>query len=165
MVPDQNHRSLQQVKSRSHRLTNFTAPSNHPPHKPAGVTPEQQFVKVMNDELVEIMGAEQSPLARRTDGKPTVILLAGLQGTGKTTAAAKLAKCVVVVKNHPRSVFHGGRLNRHTEVVPAARRNTAAKLTKCTRFAGGGVLFSASKGQKPTSNVREICLFIVVRHE
>eukprot|EP00903_Cladosiphon_okamuranus_P011894 g11171.t1 len=57
-----------------------------------GVTPEQQFVKVMNDELVEIMGAEQSPLARRTDGKPTVILLAGLQGTGKTTAAAKLAK-------------------------------------------------------------------------
>lgn len=57
-----------------------------------GVTPEQQFVKVMNDELVEIMGAEQAPLARRTDGSPTVILLAGLQGTGKTTAAAKLAK-------------------------------------------------------------------------
>lgn len=58
----------------------------------SGVTPEQQFVKIMNDELVEIMGAEQAPLARRTDGKPTVILLAGLQGTGKTTAAAKLAK-------------------------------------------------------------------------
>ncbi|CAN0119483.1 unnamed protein product [Scytosiphon promiscuus] len=57
-----------------------------------GVSPEQQFVKVMNDELVEIMGAEQAPLARRTDGKPTVVLLAGLQGTGKTTAAAKLAK-------------------------------------------------------------------------
>lgn len=52
-------------------------------------------MKVMNDELVEVMGAQQSPLARRTDGKPTVILLAGLQGTGKTTAAAKLAKCVV----------------------------------------------------------------------
>lgn len=59
---------------------------------PPGVTPEQQFVKVMNDELVEVMGAEQAPLARRTDGNPTVILLAGLQGTGKTTAAAKLAK-------------------------------------------------------------------------
>lgn len=58
------------------------------------MSPEQQFVKVMNDELVEIMGAEQAPLARRTDGKPTVVLLAGLQGTGKTTAAAKLAKCV-----------------------------------------------------------------------
>ncbi|CBN76263.1 PFfh, plastid Ffh subunit of the signal recognition particle [Ectocarpus siliculosus] len=57
-----------------------------------GVTAKQQFVNVMNDELVEIMGAEQAPLARRTDGKPTVILLAGLQGTGKTTAAAKLAK-------------------------------------------------------------------------
>ena len=49
-------------------------------------------MKVMNDELVEIMGAEQAPLARRSDGSPTVILLAGLQGTGKTTAAAKLAK-------------------------------------------------------------------------
>lgn len=46
----------------------------------------------MNDELVEIMGAEQAPLSRRSDGSPTVILLAGLQGTGKTTAAAKLAK-------------------------------------------------------------------------
>lgn len=57
-----------------------------------GVTPEQQFIKVMNDELVKIMGAEQAPLARRTDGEPTVILMAGLQGTGKTTAAAKLAK-------------------------------------------------------------------------
>lgn len=40
------------------------------------------------------MGSKQAPLARRTDGNPTVILLAGLQGTGKTTAAAKLAKCV-----------------------------------------------------------------------
>ncbi|CAN0464752.1 unnamed protein product, partial [Hapterophycus canaliculatus] len=68
------------------------------PPKIAGVSPEQQFVKVMNDELVEIMGAEQAPLARRTDGKPTVVLLAGLQGTGKTTAAAKLAKWVHGVK-------------------------------------------------------------------
>ena len=62
-----------------------------------GVTPEQQFIKVMNDELVEIMGSEQAPLASRTDGNPTVILLAGLQGTGKTTAAAKLAKCAKIV--------------------------------------------------------------------
>lgn len=80
----------------------FCCPLDDPPppgarhnnEQHAGVTAEQQFVKVMNDELVEIMGAEQAPLARRTDGKPTVILLAGLQGTGKTTAAAKLAKCV-----------------------------------------------------------------------
>lgn len=62
----------------------------------AGISPEQQFVQVMNHELVEIMGSKQAALARRTDGNPTVILLAGLQGTGKTTAAAKLAKCVPI---------------------------------------------------------------------
>lgn len=60
----------------------------------AGVSPEQQFVKIMNDELVALMGSHQAPLARREDGSPTVILMAGLQGTGKTTASAKLAKCV-----------------------------------------------------------------------
>lgn len=56
------------------------------------MTPEQQFVKIMNDELVEVMGSKQAPLAEREDGSPTVILMAGLQGTGKTTASAKLAK-------------------------------------------------------------------------
>lgn len=58
----------------------------------------------MNDELVEIMGSKQAPLARRIDGNPTVILLAGLQGTGKTTAAAKLAKCVPTY-SMPISIF------------------------------------------------------------
>ncbi|KAG5177471.1 SRP54-type protein [Tribonema minus] len=58
-----------------------------------GVTPDQQFVKIMYDELVKVMGSQQAPLARSTkEGEPVVILLAGLQGAGKTTAAAKLAK-------------------------------------------------------------------------
>lgn len=48
----------------------------------------------MNDELVDVMGSKQAPLAQREDGNPTVILMAGLQGAGKTTASAKLAKCV-----------------------------------------------------------------------
>lgn len=56
-----------------------------------GVEPGQMLVKVMHEELSKIMGTDQAPLARRTDGEPTVILLAGLQGAGKTTAAAKLA--------------------------------------------------------------------------
>ncbi|CAM9976271.1 unnamed protein product [Heterosigma akashiwo] len=62
-----------------------------------GVTPEQQFVKVMGDELVRILGGAVAELARgdRVDAlgqpEPTVILLAGLQGAGKTTAAGKLA--------------------------------------------------------------------------
>lgn len=55
-----------------------------------GVNPAQQFVKIMNDELTRILGGEQAPLAR-VDGGITKILMAGLQGTGKTTATAKLA--------------------------------------------------------------------------
>jgi signal recognition particle subunit SRP54 len=54
------------------------------------LTPGQQVVKVVHDELTELMGAGASGLAF-TSGRPTVILLAGLQGSGKTTAAAKLA--------------------------------------------------------------------------
>jgi signal recognition particle subunit SRP54 len=54
------------------------------------LTPGQQVVKIVHEELTELMGAGSSKLAFA--GKPpTVILLAGLQGSGKTTAAAKLA--------------------------------------------------------------------------
>ncbi|MDB9374386.1 signal recognition particle protein [Nodularia sphaerocarpa] len=56
----------------------------------AGVRPDQQFIKIVHDELVRVMGAENVPLAQ-TEEKPTIVLMAGLQGTGKTTATAKLA--------------------------------------------------------------------------
>ena len=56
----------------------------------AGVRPDQQFIKIVNDELVAIMGESNVPLAH-ADQPPTVVLMAGLQGTGKTTASAKLA--------------------------------------------------------------------------
>ena len=55
------------------------------------LTPAQQVVKIVNEELTTLMGAGDSRLA--FSGKPpTVILLAGLQGSGKTTTAAKLAQ-------------------------------------------------------------------------
>ena len=54
------------------------------------LTPGQQVVKIVHEELTSLMGSGSSKLA--VAGKPpTVILLAGLQGSGKTTAAAKLA--------------------------------------------------------------------------
>jgi signal recognition particle subunit SRP54 len=56
----------------------------------SGIKPEQQFVKIVHDELVNLMGETNSPLAEAPKA-PTIILMAGLQGTGKTTAAAKLA--------------------------------------------------------------------------
>ncbi len=56
----------------------------------SGVNPGQQFIKIVYDELVKVMGESNVPLAQ-ADEPPTVILMAGLQGTGKTTATAKLA--------------------------------------------------------------------------
>src|SRR5712692_11913885 len=54
------------------------------------VTPGQQIVKIVHDELVRLLGREHRAL-RTAEQPPTVILLVGLQGSGKTTAAAKLA--------------------------------------------------------------------------
>ncbi len=57
----------------------------------ASLTPGQQVTKIVNDELVAILGG--NPLNLQFAPKPpTVVLLAGLQGSGKTTAAAKLAQ-------------------------------------------------------------------------
>ena len=58
-----------------------------------GIKPEQKFIKVVHEELVRVMGDSNVPLAnKQADGKgPTVVLMAGLQGTGKTTATAKLS--------------------------------------------------------------------------
>jgi signal recognition particle subunit SRP54 len=53
--------------------------------------PGEQFISLIAAELVEIMGQAQAPLTKRSDGRPNIILMSGLQGAGKTTAAAKLA--------------------------------------------------------------------------
>lgn len=55
------------------------------------VRPGQQLVKVVHDELVTLLGEKQAPLAF-SSVPPTVILIVGLQGSGKTTTAAKLAR-------------------------------------------------------------------------
>lgn len=67
-----------------------------------GVEPGEMLIKIMYEELTKIMGENQAPLAKRSDGAPTVVLLAGLQGAGKTTAAAKLA---LYCLNEKRSVM------------------------------------------------------------
>ncbi len=55
------------------------------------LNPSQQIVKIVNDELVSILGGETRTI-RYAKKPPTVIMLAGLQGAGKTTLAGKLAK-------------------------------------------------------------------------
>lgn len=54
------------------------------------LTPGQQVIKIVQDELTELMGGEQSPIKFNTK-PPTVIMMVGLQGAGKTTTTGKLA--------------------------------------------------------------------------
>ena len=54
-----------------------------------GVNPSQQLVKIVHDELIEILGKEAKPLD--FSGSPNLIMMLGLQGSGKTTSSAKLA--------------------------------------------------------------------------
>ena len=64
------------------------------------VRPGQQLVKIVYDELVVLLGEKQSPIAHATV-PPTVILLVGLQGSGKTTTAGKLAKRLKLEQKAP----------------------------------------------------------------
>ncbi len=54
-----------------------------------GVNPSQQLVKIVHDELINLLGKDASPL--NTSGHPNIIMMLGLQGSGKTTSSAKLA--------------------------------------------------------------------------
>lgn len=56
---------------------------------PKGVDPAQMFIKIVNDKLVEILGEENSGLEFKKE--PGVLMMVGLQGSGKTTSIAKLA--------------------------------------------------------------------------
>lgn len=56
-----------------------------------GLNPGQMVIKIVNDELVALMGSEMTEIALKPGSEVTVIMMAGLQGAGKTTTAAKLA--------------------------------------------------------------------------
>ena len=58
----------------------------------SGVSPGQQFVKIVHDELVSVLGGEAVELdLKSSEGKPAIVMMVGLQGAGKTTTSAKLA--------------------------------------------------------------------------
>lgn len=57
------------------------------------ITPAQQVIKIVHDELVDLLGGAHEPL-KEAKQPPTVIILAGLQGSGKTTTAGKLARAL-----------------------------------------------------------------------
>ncbi len=63
------------------------------------LTPAQQVVKIVRDELTALLGEEGTEL--RLDGRPAVLMLCGLQGSGKTTTAGKIAKRLKKRGKHP----------------------------------------------------------------
>jgi signal recognition particle subunit SRP54 len=64
------------------------------------LTPAQQVIKVVRDELQVTMGGTQTPFSLPS-AKPAVIMMAGVQGSGKTTASAKLARLLKEKGKHP----------------------------------------------------------------
>jgi signal recognition particle subunit SRP54 len=78
------------------------------------VTPGQQFIKVIHDELVALMGGGEALL--HLHAKPAVVMLCGLQGAGKTTHAAKLAKYLTKSDYRKKSLLAACDLQRPAAV-------------------------------------------------
>ena len=88
------------------------------------LNPAQQVVKIVNEELVGILGGETRRLAFAKN-PPTVIMLAGLQGSGKTTLAGKLANWLA--RTRPHAAAGGLRPAAARRGQPAADRRRAGR--------------------------------------
>jgi signal recognition particle subunit SRP54 len=89
------------------------------------LNPGQTVVQAVNDELTELMGGSGRELAFSSSG-PTVILIAGLQGSGKTTATAKLGK--LLAKDNRNVALTAADLQRPAAVEQLQRLGEQAKL-------------------------------------
>ncbi len=106
------------------------------------LSPGQQVVKIVHDELVDLLGGQAQSL--RLDGRqPVVIMLAGLQGSGKTTTAAKLAR---QLKSKGRSPL----------LVPAdVYRPAAIEQLQVLGAQIGVPVFGSTPDQKPVDIARQ----------
>lgn len=106
------------------------------------ITPGQQFTQVVHEELIELMGSVEVPLD--LNGKLSVLMLCGLQGSGKTTTSAKLAAYI-------------GKTEKHKKVLLAAcdlQRPAAVEQLKKLGAAIGVPVF-AMEGEKNPLRVAE----------
>lgn len=107
----------------------------------SGVNPGQQFVKIVHDELIKILGGQSKGL--ELNSQPSVVFLVGLQGAGKTTTAGKLSR-------HIKE-----KLNKKVGLVPADIYRPAAIEQLKTLAAQAGVeVFNSQISQKPQEIVR-----------
>ena len=101
------------------------------------VTPGQQFVQIMLKELTSLLGSENDSIRFNSSGK-TIILLTGLQGSGKTTTTAKLAcflkkrwkktPCLIAADlQRPAAIDQLETLGKQIQIPVFVQRNTAVK--------------------------------------
>jgi len=107
----------------------------------SSLTPGQQVIKIVHDELVTLLGGTQAKL-HLSPNPPTIIMLVGLQGSGKTTTAGKLAK------NFKKD-------GRRVLLVPADTRRPAAVQQLITLAKQVGVDAYTTNEQDPLSICRE----------
>src|SRR3954469_16099446 len=100
------------------------------------LNPAQQVIKIVNEELVAILGGEARPL-NLAKTPPTVILLAGLQGTGKTTLAGKLGRWLKEQRHVPLLV--AGDLQRPNAVQQLQVVGGQAGVDVWAPYEGNGV--------------------------
>jgi signal recognition particle subunit SRP54 len=127
------------------------------------LNPSQQVVQIVNDELVAILGGEARRIQFAKTG-PTIIMLAGLQGAGKTTLAGKLAKWLAGQNHTPLLVAADlQRPNAVTQLTVVAEQagvaifapepgNTSGEDASPTRGFFGGVKGSSSRGTSSTTS-------------
>jgi signal recognition particle subunit SRP54 len=117
------------------------------------VRPGHQVVKIVHDELVALMGEKPRAIAPAAGGRPTVVLVAGLQGSGKTTTCAKLALAlrkrgrrpllVAADLQRPAAIDQLETLGRQVEVPVHAERGGGRAPMVCRR----GVERAAAEGR------------------
>ncbi len=105
------------------------------------LSPAEHVVKILRDELLEVLGGE-AKLSLKTQRPPAVVLMAGLQGSGKTTTAAKLAQFL-------RQQGHRPLLVSVDVYRPAARQQLALLAEQIKAPLYGGDALAAELGDNP----------------
>lgn len=134
------------------------------------VKPGQQVVKIVHDALVDMLGGDQAPEGLRVSGEPpNVVMMAGLQGSGKTTTTAKLAfrltktdkKRVLMASldtRRPAAMEQLSTLGKtiNVDVLPIVTGQSAAEIAKralqAARVGGHDVLLLDTAGRTTIDN-------------
>ncbi len=106
------------------------------------LTPDQQVVKIVRDELIRLLGEAGSEL--QVEGRPSVVMLCGLQGSGKTTTAGKLALRLKKRGRHPLLV--AGDLQRAAAVEQLRQVGEGVGVPVVTPEGDESVLAVAERG-------------------